>query len=152
MTRLTYRSAMPGDLPFLIALIVEDSVVDTGDSADDAMDDDYLRALAAITADPHQEMIVAELDGEPVGCFQLTYTPGLMRRGTWRGTIEVVHILAEKRNLGLGSEMMRWAIERCREHNCGLVQLTSNKERTDAHRFYERLGFKRSHEGFKHYL
>lgn len=149
---LTFRDARPADLPFLIALIVEDSVVDTGDDPADAMHADYVGALAAMDRDPNQEMLIAELDGERVGCFQLTYIPGLMRRGSWRGTVEVVHIRADKRNLGLGSEMMRWAIERCRERNCGMVQLTSNKKRLDAHRFYERLGFRKSHEGFKYYL
>ena len=152
MSRLTYRIAMPRDLPFLIGLILEDSIVPTGDDPADALHDNYVRALAIITADPNQEMIVTELDGEPVGCFQLTYIPGLMRRGAWRGEIEVVHVRADKRNLGLGSEMMHWAIERCRERNCSVVQLTSNKRRLDAHRFYERLGFQKSHEGFNYYL
>ena len=149
---LTYRAATPGDLPFIIGLVVEDSVIDTGDDAADAMHSDYRDALAAIDADPNQEMIVVELDGEPVGCFQLSYLPGLMRRGMWRGQIEVVHVSEARRNLGIGSEMMRWAVERCREHNCSMVQLTSNKKRGDAHRFYERLGFLKSHEGFKLYL
>ena len=149
---LTYRAARPADLPFIIGLIVEDSVLTTNDSASDAMHEDYLNALAAIDADPNQEMIVAEENGVPLGCFQLTYLPGLMRRGMWRGMIEVVHVAESHRNRGIGSEMMRWAIERCRERGCGMVQLTSNKKRTDAHRFYERLGFLRSHEGFKYYF
>jgi GNAT superfamily N-acetyltransferase len=149
---LTFRNARPDDLPFVIALIVEDSVVESGDDAADAMHADYRNALAAIDADPNEEMIIVELEGEPVGCFQLSYLPGLMRRGMWRGQIEVVHVAAAKRNSGLGTQMMRWAIERCRERNCGMVQLTSNKKRLDAHRFYERLGFARSHEGFKLYL
>jgi GNAT superfamily N-acetyltransferase len=149
---LTYRGARPADLPFIIGLIVEDSVIDTGDAVADAAGSDYTNALAAIDRDPSQEMIVVEDGGTPVGCFQLTYLPGLMRRGQWRGMVEVVHVAQSHRNKGIGSEMMRWAIERCRERGCGMVQLTSNKKRTDAHRFYERLGFLRSHEGFKFYL
>ena len=148
---LTYRAATPADLPFIIGLVVEDSVVATNDSVADAMHPDYVAALAEITADPNQEMLVVERDGEPVGCFQLSYIPGLMRHGMRRGQIELVHVMAARRNLGIGSEMMRWAVERCREKGCGLVQLTSNKLRTDAHRFYTRLGFQQSHEGFKHY-
>jgi len=148
---LTYRAATPADLPFIIGLVVEDSVVATNDSVADAMHPDYVAALAEITADPNQEMLVVERDGEPVGCFQLSYIPGLMRHGMRRGQIELVHVAAARRNLGIGSEMMRWAVERCREKGCGLVQLTSNKLRTDAHRFYTRLGFQQSHEGFKHY-
>ena len=149
---LTYRDATPADLPFIIALIVEDSVVAIDDDPADAASPAYVDALAAITADPNQEMLIAERDGVPVGCFQLSYLPGLMRRGMWRGQIEVVHNAAADRKGGLGSEMMRWAVERCRARGCGMVQLTSNKKRLDAHRFYERLGFAKSHEGFKLYL
>lgn len=148
MNRLTFRAATTADLPFIIALIVEDGVTATGDDPD-ADDPGYAAALAAIDADPNQEMIIALHDGDPVGCFQLSRIPGLMRRGMWRGQIEVVHVRADRRNAGYGSEMMRWAIARCRERGCGMVQLTSNKARRDAHRFYERLGFSPTHEGFK---
>lgn len=152
MNRLTYRPARAADLPFIVAQIVEDSVVPTGDDPS-ATDPGYAEALAAIAADPNQEMWIAELDGAPVGAFQLTFIPGIMRRGMWRGQVEGVHISSAHRSKGLGSEMMRFAIERCREHNCGVVQLTSNKKRLDAHRFYvEKLGFEQSHEGFKLYL
>jgi GNAT superfamily N-acetyltransferase len=149
---LTYRNAKPADLPFIIGLIVEDSVVSTNDDAADAMHADYVDALAAIDADPNQEMIMVEQNGAPIGCFQITYLPGLMRRGMWRGMIEVVHVADGQRGQGIGSEMMHWALDRCRDRGCGMVQLTSNKKRPDAHRFYERLGFKKSHEGFKYYF
>jgi GNAT superfamily N-acetyltransferase len=149
---LSFRNARPDDLPFIIALIVEDSVIQTGDEPADAGHADYTDALAAIDADPNEEMIVVENDGERIGCFQLSYLPGLMRRGMWRGQIEVVHVGDAWQNRGFGTEMMRWAVERCRQRGCGLVQLTSNKKRPDAHRFYERLGFSKSHEGFKIYL
>ena len=146
---LSYRSAKPEDLPFIVGLIVEDSLVATSDSVAAASGPDYRAALTAIDADPHQEMILVEREGEPVGCFQLSYIPGLTRRGQWRGQIEVVHVAAVHRNQGIGSEMMRWAIARCREHRCELIQLRSNKKRQDAHRFYRRLGFELSHDGFK---
>ena len=149
---LSYRDATTADLPFIIGLIVEDSVVATGDDPANAMHADYRDALAAIQSNPRDSMIIVEDEGVPIGCFQLTILPGLMRRGMSRGQIEVVHVTASHRNRGVGSEMMRWAVERCRERGCSMVQLTSNKIRTDAHRFYERLGFKRSHEGFKLYL
>ena len=149
---LAYRAATPADLPFIIALIVEDSVVSTGDDPADAAHPDYVNALREITGDPNEEMIIVEEDGVPVGCFQLSYLPGLMRRGMKRGQIEVVHVTETHRNRGIGGDMMRWAIERCRQNDCSMVQLTSNKKRLDAHRFYERLGFLKSHEGFKYYL
>ena len=113
---LTYRHATPDDLPFIIGLIVEDSVVATNDDPADAMHADYANALAAIDADPNQEMFVVERDGEPVGCFQLSYLPGLMRRGMWRGQIEVVHVERPRSAIAASArEMMRWALERCRE-------------------------------------
>lgn len=146
---LSFRPATAADLPFIIKLIVEDGVVATGDDLASATGPDYTTALAAIDADPNQELVIAELGGEAVGMFQLTYIPGLMRRGMWRGLVEGVHIAPSHRNQGLGGEMMEWAIERCRERGCGMVQLTSNKKRVDAHRFYRRLGFEQSHEGFK---
>lgn len=149
---LTYRDATDADLPFIVGLIVEDTVVETDDSVADAMHADYRNALAAMTNDPHHRMIVAELDGVAVGCVQLTFLPGLMRRGMWRALVEVVHIADDRRGQGLGGEMMRWVIEESRRRGCGMVQLTSNKKRPDAHRFYERLGFAKSHEGFKLYL
>jgi GNAT superfamily N-acetyltransferase len=149
---LTYRDATDADLPFLIALIVEDSVIATGDDPADAMHADYRNALAAITANPNDRMIVVEQDGAPIGCFQLTILPGLMRRGMNRGQIEVVHVAKSHRNRGIGSAMIRWAIDECRARGCSMVQLTSNRLREDAHRFYERLGFKASHKGFKLYL
>lgn len=149
---LTYRHATPSDLPRLIALIADGVIVATDDDPADAMHADYVEALAAITADPNQEMFVVEQDGKTVACFQLSYLPGLMRRGMWRGQIELVHVSETKRNRGIGGEMMRWALEHCRERGCGMVQLTSNKKRVDAHRFYERLGFLKSHEGFKYFF
>jgi GNAT superfamily N-acetyltransferase len=149
---LTYRAARPADLPYLIGLVVEDSVIATNDDPADALRADYTSALAAIDASPTEELFVVELEGKPVGCFQLSYMPGLMRRGMWRGQIELVHVEGGHQGQGIGTAMMRWAVERCRERGCGMVQLTSNKKRLDAHRFYERLGFAKSHEGFKLYL
>ena len=94
-------------------------------------------------------LVVAEFEGEPVGTLQLSFIPGIARLGDTRCLIEAVHIVPTHRSLGLGSEMIRWAIDQAHARGCGLVQLTSNKKRLDAHRFYERLGFSRSHEGFK---
>lgn len=151
MTELAYRPVAAADLPFIMALVIADSVVDTGDDPT-AADPAYRRALAEIDQNPNEEMWIAEDSGVPVGCFQLSFTPGLLRRGAWRATIELVHIVPERRNGGLGGQLIGFAIERCRARHCDIVQLTSNKQRTDAHRFYERLGFARSHEGFKLYL
>ncbi|MEO8883488.1 MAG: GNAT family N-acetyltransferase [Devosia sp.] len=153
MPELTYRAATAADLPFMVALIASDDV--SGATADEwalSTAPQYEQALAAITVDPNQALYVAELDGTPIGTLQLTFIPGIMRKGMWRGLIESVHIAPEQCNKGFGSAMMRWAIECCRERGCGIVQLTSNKKRADAHRFYRALGFTQSHEGFKLFL
>lgn len=149
MSRLSFRDATPDDLGFIVRLIVDDNVVATNDRPDEPDHPRYLAAFEAIAADPNQRLIIAERDGQPVGTQQLTFIPGIARFGESRCLIEAVHIAPTHRNLGLGGEMIGWAIEQARTRGCGLVQLTSNKQRLDAHRFYERLGFKKSHEGFK---
>ena len=152
MPEPTYRAATAADLPFMVRLVALDSVAASDDQWLDATAPIYEQAFAIISADPNQEVCIAELDGEPIGMFQLTFIPGLMRRGMWRGLVETVHIVPHQRNKGFGGQMMQQAIARCRQRGCGMVQLTSNKQRLDAHRFYRALGFAQSHEGFKHFL
>ncbi|WP_417583002.1 GNAT family N-acetyltransferase [Pelagibacterium sp.] len=152
MPVLSIRDATRSDLCFIIGLIAHDTVLDLIDDPAQADGDDYAAAFQAIDSDPNQHLLVAEIDCTPVGTFQLTFTLGIFRRGAWRCTIEGVHVSSEHRNKRIGEAMMVWAIERARERRCSMVQLTSNKKRTDAHRFYERLGFSRSHEGFKLYI
>lgn len=149
MSRLSFRDATPDDLGFIVRLIIDDSVVATNDRPDEPDHPRYLAAFEAIASDPNQRLIIAELDGQRDGTQQLTFIPGIARFGESRCLIEAVHIAPTHRNMGLGGEMIRWAIEQARARGCGLVQLTSNKQRLDAHRFYERLGFNKSHEGFK---
>lgn len=149
---LTFRRAVEADLPFIVRLVAEDAVRDTGDKPDEPFHPSYVTALREIDDDPNQLLIVAELDGAAVGTLQLTFIPGIAALGTKRCLIEAVHIAPAHRNKGLGTEMIRWAIEQSRHRGCRMVQLTSNKKRLDAHRFYERLGFLKSHEGFKYYL
>ncbi|GAA4581662.1 GNAT family N-acetyltransferase [Planotetraspora phitsanulokensis] len=110
---------------------------------------DYDSAFAAIDADPGNELIVVESDGEIVGTMQLTFIPGLSRRGAVRLQVEAVRVASRHRSQGIGRKMMEWAAERARERGCGMIQLTSDKARTDAHRFYASLGYEASHEGFK---
>lgn len=110
----------------------------------------YERAFAEIEGDPRNElMVLVEEGGTVLGCLQLTYIPGLGKGGAERALIEAVRVRADRRGGGLGRELMRRAVERARERGCGLVQLTSDKRRTEAHRFYASLGFARSHDGFK---
>ncbi|WP_196257870.1 GNAT family N-acetyltransferase [Pelagibacterium limicola] len=143
------RPATAEDLAFIVNLIEADGMVGSTEDTANPQGPGYMAALAAIEADPNQLLLIAELDGQPVGTFQLTFTPGISRKGAWRCTIEGVHVSPEHRNKKIGETMMVWAVETARARNCVMVQLTSNKARTNAHRFYNRLGFKQSHEGFK---
>jgi GNAT superfamily N-acetyltransferase len=149
---LTYRRAVEADLPFIVKLLTDDAVRDTEDRPDEPFHPRYVAALRELEADPNQMMMLAVLDGETVGTIQLTFIPGISGLGTKRCLVEAVHIAPTHRSRGLGTRMIQWAIEQARERDCGMVQLTSNKKRLDAHRFYERLGFLKSHEGFKYYL
>ncbi|MEV7276343.1 GNAT family N-acetyltransferase [Streptomyces sp. NPDC093111] len=144
------RPATRADLPAVLALLAdEDRVVDP---ASVPVTPAYERAFADIEADPRNEVLVLvdETDGAlVVGCLQATYIPGLGKGGAERALIEAVRIRADRRGGGLGRELMERAVARAGARGCALVQLTSNKDRTAAHRFYASLGFARSHDGFK---
>ncbi|WP_158815871.1 GNAT family N-acetyltransferase [Methylocapsa sp. S129] len=149
MKSVLIRAARSSDLPAIIALIANDQLGRQRDDASLPLHPDYSAAFQAIEADPNQWLVVAVIDDRIIGTLQLSFIPGLARRGAWRGQIEAVRIAADCRNAGLGRQMMDWAIAECRSRGCALVQLTTDKSRPDAHRFYERLGFKASHEGYK---
>jgi GNAT superfamily N-acetyltransferase len=110
---------------------------------------EYVAAFDAIDRDPNNELIVTELEGRVVGVLQVTWLPYLTHRGTWRALIEGVRVDASVRSSGIGRRLFTWAIERAKEKGCGMVQLTTDKARPDALRFYESLGFVASHEGMK---
>jgi GNAT superfamily N-acetyltransferase len=144
------RSARREDVPAIVELIAADQVGATRDGVRDESDRNaYDQAFVAISADPAHLLLVAESAGQIVGTMQLSFLPGLARRGALRAQIEAVRIAESARGGGLGGAMMTWAIEEARRRGCALVQLTSDKSRTDAHRFYARLGFVASHEGMK---
>jgi ribosomal protein S18 acetylase RimI-like enzyme len=109
----------------------------------------YLKAFALIQADPGNDLYVAKRDGHLLGTFQITWIPYLSRAGTLRAVIEAVRVASASRDQGIGSEMMRFAIEAARAKGCTLIQLTSDKTRENAHRFYQRLGFQWTHFGMK---
>ncbi|MCX5377169.1 GNAT family N-acetyltransferase [Streptomyces sp. NBC_00091] len=144
---LTIRPATEADLPDIVAMLADDPLGATRESPDDLAP--YVAALKRLTDDPHQHVVVAVRDERVVGTLQLTIVPGLSRKGSTRSIIEGVRIHADERGSGLGTLFIEWAVDRSRQENCQLVQLTSDATRTDAHRFYERLGFTASHVGFK---
>ncbi|RKF26161.1 GNAT family N-acetyltransferase [Micromonospora globbae] len=147
MSDLIFREAVRADLPAIVALLADDVLGKARDFTQ--VDDAYEKAFADVTADPRNQLIVADSGGELVGCFQITYIPGLGRHGAERALIESVRVRSDLRGQGLGRRMMTWAIDQARERGCGLVQLTTDKSRHDAHRFYTSLGFVASHEGMK---
>jgi GNAT superfamily N-acetyltransferase len=142
-----FREAVQADLPALVALLADDVLGKARDVA--VVDDAYEQAFADIDADPRNHLVVAEDNGDVVGFLQITYIPGLGRHGTERALIEAVRVRSDRRGQGLGARLMTWTIEQARQRGCGLVQLTTDKSRVDAHRFYARLGFVASHEGMK---
>jgi GNAT superfamily N-acetyltransferase len=109
----------------------------------------YLNAFRTVDADANQFLLVVEDGAGIVGTLQLTFIAGLARGGLKRGLIEAVRIARERRGEKIGEAMIAWALEKCRHESCGIVQLTTDKSRTDAHRFYDRLGFEPSHIGYK---
>jgi GNAT superfamily N-acetyltransferase len=142
-----FREAAAGDLPAIVALLADDALGKARDFA--VVDETYERAFADLDADPRNFLVVAEEGGEVLACMQITYIPGLGRHGTERCQIEAVRVRSDRRGLGLGGQLLTWAIDQARRRGCGLVQLTSDKSRADTHRFYTRLGFVASHEGMK---
>lgn len=147
MSALEIRPATPTDIPAVVAMLADDPLGAQRESPDDLAP--YRAAFQRLTNDPNQHLVVAVREGGVVGTLQLTVIPGLSRRGSTRSIIEGVRVHADERGSGLGTQLIQWAVDESRRQNCQLVQLTSDATRTDAHRFYERLGFTASHIGFK---
>jgi len=145
----TFRRAVAADVPVIVAMLTDDELGAKREGSFEAGRENYMAAFAAIDAEPNNELWVVEHGSDVVGCFQLTFIPGLSRMGSTRCLIEAVRIASKRRGQGLGGRAMSWAIARAREKGCAVVQLTSDLSRTDAHRFYELLGFAKSHAGFK---
>jgi GNAT superfamily N-acetyltransferase len=148
MSDLMIRAATPADIPAIVALLADDPLGAQRESPEDLLP--YYRAFDRLADDPNQHLVVAAREGgRPAGTLQLTVIPGLSRRGSTRSIIEAVRVHTDERGSGLGTRLIEWAIEESHRLGCHLVQLTSDATRTDAHRFYERLGFTGSHIGFK---
>jgi GNAT superfamily N-acetyltransferase len=149
MSAVMFRRAVAGDLAAIVGLLADDALGAAREDAALPLDGRYTAAFAAIDADPNQMLVVGEEDGTVVACLQATFIPGVTRKGMWRGQIEGVRVSGSRRGAGIGREMVLFAIAECRRRGCGLVQLTTDRSRGDARRFYEDLGFVASHEGMK---
>jgi GNAT superfamily N-acetyltransferase len=146
MDDLEIRRATSADVEAVVAMLADDPL---GARRESPGDPAYATVFAAIDADPRQYLAVAVSGGEVVGTLQLTFIPGLSRRGATRALIEAVRVRADQRGSGLGRRLAEWAIETARARGAALVQLTTDASREDAHRFYERLGFQATHVGMK---
>ena len=149
---LSFRSARPEDLAGLVGMLADDPLGAKREVLSDPVAAGYLQAFAAIEADPNNELVVAVLDGAVVGMLQLTVIPSLSHQGRSRAQIEGVRVSSSVRSRGVGAALFRWAIARARQRGCGMLQLTTDRSREDARRFYERLGFVASHHGMKLHL
>ncbi len=146
---LRFRAATGADLPAIVRMLADDDLGAARETCAEPLPAAYRDAFEAMRAQGGNEYLLAELDREIAGCLQLTVIPGLSRRGMRRAQIEGVRVAADFRGRGVGEALFRHAIQRARAAGCGLVQLTTDKARPDALRFYERLGFAASHEGMK---
>ena len=143
------RRAERGELLAIVEMLAADPLGAQRERPGDPLDPVYLVAFEAITAQHGNQVLVAVEGARMIGCLQLTFIPGLARCGMLRAQIEAVRVVEDRRDAGIGELLFRHAIALAREAGCGLVQLTSDKGRPDAHRFYDRLGFVASHEGYK---
>lgn len=148
--RVIVRRARASDVPAIVGLLAADQLGATRDGVGGAADlAVYQAAFQAIDRDPAHLLIVGQSGSGIVATMQLSFLPGLARRGALRAQIEAVRVHRAYRNRGLGAALVSWGINESRRRQCALVQLTTDKSRTSAHRFYERLGFAATHEGMK---
>jgi GNAT superfamily N-acetyltransferase len=149
MDTIAFRRARKSDLSAIVGLLADDAIGRQREDTSEPLLAAYGEAFAAIDADPNQLLAVVTDGDQVVGTLQITFIPGLSRKGAVRGQIEAVRVAADRRGSGLGRRAFEWAIAECRARGCALVQLTTDRDRSDAHRFYDQLGFTASHLGYK---
>ncbi|WP_121612271.1 GNAT family N-acetyltransferase [Mesobacillus foraminis] len=144
-----FRQAAAQDLERIVEMLADDDLGSQRERFEDPLPPCYMKAFEAIDADPNNELVVACEGNAVIGVFQITFTPYITHQGGWRATIEGVRTCSAVRGRGIGAKLIEWGISIAKERGCHLVQLTTDKKRKDALRFYERLGFENSHEGLK---
>jgi GNAT superfamily N-acetyltransferase len=149
MPDLIFRRATEADVPDIVRLLADDMLGSSRETLEADSLPRYLSAFRAIDADTNQFLLVVDDGSAIVGTLQLSFIAGLARGGLKRGLVEAVRVASDRRGEKIGEAMLAWAIEKCRHESCGIIQLTTDKSRTDAHRFYDRLGFEPSHIGYK---
>lgn len=147
-----FRRALRNDVPAIVRMLASDALGARREAFVSPLPESYYEAFAAIDRDANNELVVAELEGRIIGVLQITFIPNMTYRGGWRALVEGVRIHSDVRSSGMGRKLFTWAIDRARQRGCHVLQLTSDKTRPDAIRFYESLGFVASHEGLKLHL
>jgi GNAT superfamily N-acetyltransferase len=143
------RDARRDEVAAIVAMLADDMLGSSREVTSEPLPESYYSAFDALARDPNNRLLIAERDGETVGTLQITFIHGLSRQGARRALLEAVRVAAPYRGKGIGEEIIRAAVGMARAAGCAMVQLTTDKSRKDAHRFYERLGFKATHEGMK---
>lgn len=149
---MNIRPATASDVSAIVAMLANDKLGQLREDYRDPLPDAYHQAFAKIDADPNQHLVVLEDEEQVIGTLQLTFIPYLTYQGGIRAQIEAVRIHADYRGQGLGEKLFLWAIEQAKSEGAHVVQLTTDKKRPEAVRFYEKLGFNASHEGMKLHL
>jgi ribosomal protein S18 acetylase RimI-like enzyme len=143
------RAATREDVPAIVQMLADDHLGRMREQVSDPLPDSYYAAFDALTSDPNNELIVATAGERVVATLQITYTPSLSHQGSWRATLESVRTVSDLRGQGIGAQLVAYAVERAKQRGCRMVQLSTDKSRVDAQRFYQRLGFHATHEGMK---
>lgn len=146
---ILFRLARRADLPSIVRMLADDDLGSQRERYEDPLPEAYYSAFEQIGNDPNHELTVAEQDGEVIGTLHLIFIPSVSFQGGLRAQVESVRVDKRFQSQGIGSQMMKWTIERARQREAHMMQLTTHQTRLDAHRFYERLGFKGSHLGMK---
>jgi ribosomal protein S18 acetylase RimI-like enzyme len=147
--QILFRLASHADLPSIVRMLADDDLGNQRERYESPLPESYYSAFEQIHHDPNHELIVAERNGEVVGTLHLMFLPSISFQGGLRAQVESVRVDKRFQNQGIGSEMMKWTMERAKQRGAHVVQLTTHKTRINAHRFYERLGFKGTHLGMK---
>jgi GNAT superfamily N-acetyltransferase len=146
---IIFRVATHTDVPSIVRLLADDELGSLREKYENPISESYYSAYELVDKDPNHELIVAELDGKVIGTLHLMFLPSLSFQGGLRAQVESVRVDTRYQSQGIGSHIMKWAIKRAKLRAAHIVQLTTHKSRADAHRFYERLGFKGTHLGMK---
>ncbi|HLO30781.1 MAG TPA: GNAT family N-acetyltransferase [Anaerolineales bacterium] len=146
---ILFRLAKRADVPSIVRMLADDNLGSQRERFEDPLPETYYSAFRQIDTDPNHELIVAERNGEVIGTLHLMFLPSVSFQGGLRAQVESVRVDQRFQSQGIGSEMMKWSIERAKQRGAHMMQLTTHQSRLDAHRFYERLGFKGSHLGMK---